>query len=144
MKCPKCSHPLEIQNYEGIEVNACKNCGGMWFDYKEVDELEDRTLDKDEFKNSMITHVRESTRKCPVCSVDMKQFNYRWEDLELEMCPKEHGFWLDKGEEKRITEIIEKRMTELDRKYRAEEDWRNHLRNLQSRSFLSSIKKLFK
>lgn len=144
MKCPHCSHPLEVQTYESIEVNACKNCGGMWFDYKELDDLEDKAFNKDEFKNSMVTHVRSSVRKCPVCNSYMKQFNYRWEDLELEMCPQEHGFWLDKDEEKRIAEIMEKRMKELDRKYRAEEEWKNHLKNLQSSSFFSSIKKLFK
>ena len=55
----------------------------------------------------MVTNPRKSERKCPKCGKSMTTFNYRWEELELEMCP-EHGFWLDKGEDDRITELMKK------------------------------------
>ena len=41
MKCPKCEVSLEKYKYEGIEIEKCPTCQGMWFDYQELDDLED-------------------------------------------------------------------------------------------------------
>lgn len=142
MQCPNCSHKLTTQNYLGIEVNKCPNCEGMWFDANEVDQLEDTVFDQDEFKNSMITNLRPSDRSCPKCNNKMSKFNYRWEDLELEYCVTGHGFWIDKGEEKRITEIMEEQENETERKFKSEEQWANNLKSLQSPSFVDKIKKI--
>ncbi|OGK62605.1 hypothetical protein A2334_03470 [Candidatus Roizmanbacteria bacterium RIFOXYB2_FULL_38_10] len=142
MKCPTCLIELSKKEYNGIEVDECIKCGGMWFEAQEVDQLEDTVLNQDEFKNTMITHVRDSEKNCPKCEQRMKKFNYRWEDLELDYCAKSDGYWLDKGEEKRITEIITQQANDLDRKFRIEEQWSNNLKGLQSPSIISKIRNL--
>jgi hypothetical protein len=39
MKCPKCGGDLAEAGYEGITVDRCGNCDGVFFDAGELDEL---------------------------------------------------------------------------------------------------------
>jgi Zn-finger nucleic acid-binding protein len=39
MKCPKCGADLQVEQYEGIEVDRCTECQGVWFDAGEVEQL---------------------------------------------------------------------------------------------------------
>lgn len=143
MKCPNCQQNLELQNYKGIEVNQCSNCSGMWFDYKEVDQLEDTSFDQDDLKNTLVTKVKPSDKECPVCSKKMNKFNYRWEELELETCPDKHGFWLDKGEEEKVPQLIEEYEENLEEKNKTEMEWTNHLKRLQSPSLFNKLVEIF-
>lgn len=39
MKCPKCAGPLEPLTHEGIEIDRCRDCSGLWFDAFEHEQL---------------------------------------------------------------------------------------------------------
>lgn len=39
MKCPKCGADLITQDYEGIQVERCGECAGVWFDAGEAERL---------------------------------------------------------------------------------------------------------
>ena len=39
MKCPKCGGELAEVVHEGIKVDRCQNCQGVFFDAGELDEL---------------------------------------------------------------------------------------------------------
>ena len=39
MKCPKCISPMMKGRCDGIEVNRCTDCQGLWFDEFEKEEL---------------------------------------------------------------------------------------------------------
>jgi Zn-finger nucleic acid-binding protein len=39
MKCPKCGANLKVEQYEGIEVDRCTECQGIWFDAGEAEQL---------------------------------------------------------------------------------------------------------
>jgi uncharacterized protein len=39
LKCPKCGGDMEEINYDGIEIDKCKKCEGVFFDAGELDEL---------------------------------------------------------------------------------------------------------
>ncbi len=143
MDCPKCGSNLKVTKHKGIEVDRCVSCEGMWLDYPELDQLEDTVLDIDEQKGSMITRPGESEITCPKCQGPMQQFRYRYDELWLDVCVAEHGFWLDQGEEKRVLEMMEQRTKDLKRIPRAEEDWARLLGRVRSKSFLHKIKDSF-
>lgn len=44
MKCPKCGSDLVTKNYDGVEVDHCPECNGVWFDAGEAESM----LRKDE------------------------------------------------------------------------------------------------
>ena len=73
----------------------------------------------------------------------MRTFNYRAWNLELDLCEKQHGFWLDRGEELRVIELMKTRIKDLDRKGSAEAEWASFLRRVKSKSFFGRVRGLF-
>jgi uncharacterized protein len=45
MKCPVCDVPLSISSREGIEIDFCPQCRGVWLDRGELDKIIERTAD---------------------------------------------------------------------------------------------------
>jgi len=41
MKCPKCGHDLAPIEYQGIHVDRCTSCAGIWLDPGELEQLRD-------------------------------------------------------------------------------------------------------
>jgi Zn-finger nucleic acid-binding protein len=39
VKCPKCGGTLQLVMQDGIEVDRCDSCGGLWFDMLETERL---------------------------------------------------------------------------------------------------------
>lgn len=144
MKCPKCYSQLEQTSYRGIQVDSCSECGGMWLDLQELDQLEDEVLDVDEVKGSMVFKSTSTYHLCPHCGSQLRRFQYRLHSLELEYCENEHGFWLDEGEEKRVLELMEDREERLRHKVAAESEWNRTLRKLRARLFFEKLKNLFR
>ncbi len=144
MKCPRCHAELRVEDYRDIEVDRCKNCGGMWLDYGELDQLEDKVLDQDELKGGLMFRSFEGELVCPKCEGRMQRFNYRAYGVELDFCEQEHGVWLDAGEEERVLELMKQRIKDLGRKAKAEVEWGDFLAKLRSPSFLSKAKRLFR
>jgi len=40
--CPRCGIPLEQVDQDGINVDRCKQCSGIWLDAGELEEMEKR------------------------------------------------------------------------------------------------------
>ena len=72
----------------------------------------------------------------------MDQFRYRFNELWLDVCPRDHGFWLDKDEEKRVLELMNQRVRDLSRSSGAERQWDRMLGRVRSKSFMQKMKDL--
>ena len=144
MRCPRCSAELKAEEYKGIAVDRCPDCQGLWLDYTELDKLEDVTLDDDEEKGTLIYDPRPSDISCPRCGGPMTTFDYRAWNLQLDLCEKQHGFWLDRGEEVRVLDLMKERIRDLNRSASAETQWANLLRKVKSKSFFDKVKTLFR
>jgi Zn-finger nucleic acid-binding protein len=42
MNCPKCSVPLSIADRQGVEIDFCPQCRGVWLDRGELDKIIER------------------------------------------------------------------------------------------------------
>ena len=42
MKCPRCDGTLKPENFEGVEIDTCDKCGGVWLDSGELGQLTKR------------------------------------------------------------------------------------------------------
>lgn len=144
MKCPKCNVDLRPQKDRGVDVSACPKCNGMWLTPAELNELEDTVFDDgDQEKGSLFVVSTPSDLKCPVCAAQLKRFNYRFYDLELDCCPA-HGFWLDADEDKRILDLMKKEKAAVEKEVGLEDAWAKYMNKLRSPSFFSRVKDLFK
>jgi Zn-finger nucleic acid-binding protein len=111
MICPKCSAAMETVSVEGIEVERCTGCRGLFFDAREHEKLKDirraaETLDigtpavKTE-GGGTATATATKTRKitCPSCHTQMIEMAVQgraW--LKFESCTVCHGAYFDAGE----------------------------------------------
>ncbi len=143
MRCPRCDVDLTIQHYAGIEVDQCPSCSGRWLDHDELDRLE-ATIASEQVRRATIEYSeRASKLNCPKCGKTMTAFDYRGWNLELDTCEDGHGFWLDAGEEKRVTDLVEERVRRLARSASAEEAWGKFLHSLSHKSVWDQIKGMF-
>ena len=39
MRCPKCGHPMLEESLEGVRVDRCSHCEGIYFDAGELDQV---------------------------------------------------------------------------------------------------------
>jgi Zn-finger nucleic acid-binding protein len=45
MKCPNCNETLVMADRNGVEIDYCPNCRGVWLDKGELDKIIDRSID---------------------------------------------------------------------------------------------------
>lgn len=43
MKCPSCNGELKISDRQGIEIDHCASCRGVWLDRGELDKIIERS-----------------------------------------------------------------------------------------------------
>ena len=43
MKCPKCNEPLVMSERQGVEIDYCPECRGVWLDRGELDKILERS-----------------------------------------------------------------------------------------------------
>ena len=102
MDCPACSVPLIVVERQGVEIDYCLTCKGLWFDAEELELLCDALgVDADLPDVAMLPRVRskEKTRRCPRCGKRMEKVRMRREPpLIVDACARGHGLWFDRGE----------------------------------------------
>lgn len=42
LQCPKCDGVLQAVTFEGVEIDVCDKCGGVWLDANELETLTKR------------------------------------------------------------------------------------------------------
>lgn len=58
--CPNCKTPMAITSYEGISVDTCNTCKGVWLDRGELEKIKEKIEDESQsigssgFMNGMI------------------------------------------------------------------------------------------
>ncbi|MBV9548259.1 MAG: zf-TFIIB domain-containing protein [Alphaproteobacteria bacterium] len=143
MKCPACGAPLGQKTRDGVEMEVCDSCGGMWLTSQELAELEDEVFDfGDDEKGSLMLGSAPSSKKCPQCGKQLQSFKYRLYELNMEFCDEGHGFWLEAGEDKRVLELMKDEEKNLGRKVIAEDRFAAHMRYLRSGSLLDKVREL--
>ncbi len=45
MRCPHCDEELKMADRQGIEIDYCPNCRGVWLDRGELDKIIERSAE---------------------------------------------------------------------------------------------------
>jgi len=121
MQCVLCGVEMIPENYEGVIIDRCPDCGGVWVGQGELGPI----IEGRQVEFAMDQRVEklaevgkdegpEEPRHCPVCGQQMQRFNYAINTgVFLDRCPQKHGIWLDPGELEQVQIVME----EFDREY---------------------------
>jgi Zn-finger nucleic acid-binding protein len=102
LQCPKCNSEMEKVEYEGIKIERCKKCKGIWFDMMEKDELKAKTGseavdigDKELGKE----YDKKKNVNCPKCLTPMvRKSDIEQKHIVYEYCNTCRGTFFDAGE----------------------------------------------
>ena len=104
MICPVCKDSMLILEYENIELDYCPSCEGSWMDAGELELLLNtptEIIDLSDLPKSI-----RSKHRCPRCRKHMRVTQLPDSAVEVDICPRDGGIWLDKGE---LIEIAQSR-----------------------------------
>ena len=100
MLCPVCKKEMMILEHNQVELDYCPICEGIWLDQGELElmlEMGDRRIDLSDFPDS-----EKSKRRCPRCRKKMIKGTFPGTEVEVDICTRDGGLWLDKGELQQI------------------------------------------
>jgi Zn-finger nucleic acid-binding protein len=113
MNCIRCNVPLTRKNYEGVEIDQCAKCGGVWLDEGELQQVINRQ--EEGFSPEIVQAAvrdgfagipraeEQSLERCPKCGAQMTAVNYAYHSgIIIDRCPQQHGLWFDGLEMEKI------------------------------------------
>jgi Zn-finger nucleic acid-binding protein len=102
MKCPKCKTAgLGEFTVEGVTVDRCPACSGIWFDRQELSELlaEDARRVASLRRGGEHEQADDTRGRCPRdASQLLRVYSSIDRSVVLDACADCHGIWLDSGE----------------------------------------------
>lgn len=110
IKCPACQSEMAkvFVPSAGVNVDICRNCGGVYFDNREFVNFDEQHENIDEIvealQNTYFKPVDENlTRYCPVCGAKMvKNYSSIKKQIQVDECYACGGKFLDNNELERI------------------------------------------
>lgn len=99
MRCPNCNEPALALELDGVEIDRCPACAGIWLDEEEIAWLSDRSSGTSHSLTAALEkgpHGPKTKLRCPRCSRVMRLDVLA--AIELDRCPAGHGIWFDAGE----------------------------------------------
>lgn len=102
MKCPKCASPMEQVVFDGIEVDRCTSCRGLFFDLMEAEKLRKRpgseSIDVGDPATGRTQNANDRIR-CPRDTTPMVRIvDPSQPHIYLETCSVCQGTFFDAGE----------------------------------------------
>lgn len=99
MRCPGpgCRGVMTPETRDGITVDRCERCRGLWFDARELDGWLAATLPADvPLPEERIPRRGVGTRQCPRCRESLDAAG--WPGLILDRCPSCRGLFVEANE----------------------------------------------
>lgn len=107
MKCPKCQDELHVITFEGVDVDFCSGCKGIWFDEDEVAFAMELPEDIPQLADVQ-KQARQTDYECPRCGSSSMLEEMKFtpvNELLIDRCPQCKGIWLDNQEFPKLERI---------------------------------------
>ncbi len=107
MNCPTCkaSELRPILTKQGVEVDYCDSCGGIWLDKGEIFHFTKRRKELANSLKSGVQQARPTSRQCPKTGEALQELPLFDGTLVIDYCPASGGMWFDKGELKKVLTV---------------------------------------
>lgn len=112
-QCPRCEQEMEHVTIEGLTLDTCFTCKGIWFDAEELMQavsIDAMSLASLPFYGELRAEKEPAWEQppafCPRCSSPLEPRRFdKGLAVIIDACTLGHGFWLDQGELHRIKEF---------------------------------------
>jgi serine/threonine protein kinase/Zn-finger nucleic acid-binding protein len=102
-RCGKCGGNFSAFFLDGLIVDRCTSCRGVWLDQGEMERLlgagpgvrAPDTGPQGKYERAPLDELHGS---CPSCKIGLRRFAVPNKPASLEICPNCHGTWFDQGE----------------------------------------------
>ncbi len=109
MDCLKCNSAMKKQTLDGVLIDKCENCQGVWLDANELDKLKyDDGKNREELLREATAEVIQEKQRlvttvgmCPKCQRKSLKAFIR-SGIEIDQCPSCYGIFFDHGELQKI------------------------------------------
>ncbi|MCP4179383.1 MAG: hypothetical protein GY756_16615 [bacterium] len=111
MKCQRCDVEFKQREIQGIKVEYCPVCGGVFLHHGELGKITHKTAGDIEYASiENLDSKKLFGLNCPLCKdEELIKINFvSYSDIYLGYCQKCKGIWLDKGELELINKEIDK------------------------------------
>jgi Zn-finger nucleic acid-binding protein len=119
VKCPVDKTGMVIIEHQGIELDYCTHCRGVWFDAGELElllelgGLPDAAPFLRTVKERAEAVTAEKPRACPLCGRKMKKSAVDEDSgVIVDICRDDHGIWFDHREVEQLAEALARRTPE--------------------------------
>ncbi len=114
LRCVNSCGFLNSNQYEGVEVEVCPQCKGIWLSFDNLNQIirtqrrvwtetQKAEILPQTGKTGVPQEELEQHRDCPECGELMPAFNYQYSSgIIINKCKHNHGLWLDRGELNKI------------------------------------------
>ncbi len=110
--CLRCKGPCIHHTHEGVIIDRCSSCGGVWLDQGELESIIETRVNTHspsfvsetlkQGKAGLPADAQTDLIPCPKCTATLKVINYAYDSgVIINICPS-HGVWLDSKELERI------------------------------------------
>jgi len=101
LQCPKCEHGMDEVTHEGVSIDRCTNCHGLWFDDDEAAQLKSKQGSEAVDTGDPAEGQKWDSHadiNCPRCGKEMeKSADPKQIHIWYEVC-SDHGMFMDAGE----------------------------------------------
>ena len=72
MKCPICNVDLHMTERQGVEIDYCPQCRGVWLDRGDLDKLIHKSEPRGEFRDEVPSSGAGRTRHAAACTCGVR------------------------------------------------------------------------
>jgi Zn-dependent protease with chaperone function/Zn-finger nucleic acid-binding protein len=112
MNCPTCKATdlRPVLTKQGVEVDHCDSCGGIWLDKGEIFYFTKRRKELANALKSAVPQARPTSRRCPKTGEALQGLALLGGTLIIDYCPTNGGMWFDRGELKKMLSVDPKKL----------------------------------
>lgn len=114
MQCPRSDGTLKEVTIDGVTIDICESCGGVWFDAQELAKFDEAHEESGQELLTLMAQYHSDgldhagplkSPKDPSVTLVRRYYSPK-EEIEIDECPITGSIWLDAGELAKIRELF--------------------------------------
>lgn len=113
MKCIACNTDLIAEDYKGLSLHKCPECGNIWLKKDTLRQFTDKTdqflshIDVDLWKHDARHKVTKAGTQCPSCEAELYLLDYQGSHIVIPICFSCESVWLSEENRQKLFSYLD-------------------------------------